>query len=129
MLIRHHANLSKTFKIKELIISESRNYCPSIQERLSIHFWHWLEFKRFFQKSVIFLINWVVPPTSHQTEGNSKNITAYNFWFAWPVSKRLRNLFLYILQFWYWLNSRITFQKSVILSIIWGVHLTSRQHK
>ena len=44
------------------------NSVKETQEPLSTHFWHCLEPKTVFQKSVIFLIIRGVPPTSRQTQ-------------------------------------------------------------
>ena len=91
--IRYHANLSKTSKMKELIISESRNQHPRYSGNLSLHFYHWLELKRIFQKSIILWIIQSVPPTSCQIQWNVENI-AYNFWVTWRVPKIPRKLYL-----------------------------------
>ena len=62
------------------------------QELLFIHFYVWLEFKRFFQISIIFLIIHGIPSTSRQTQWNLKNIIVYKFWVPWLVSNILRKL-------------------------------------
>ena len=54
-----------------------------------------IDAKTSLQKSVILSIIWGVSPTWRQPEKNFQNVRAYNFWVMWPVSKILRNLYLY----------------------------------
>ena len=90
--LRHIDNLSKTSKISELIISESRDQCPR-GSRIFIYTFLALtiEPKKIFRKSVIFLIIWGVPPTSRQPICNLLHIMHGKLWPTWLVSNRLRN--------------------------------------
>ena len=85
--------MSKTSKIKELIISESHDQCP----RYSVTFIYILlvlaRVSNNFPKPVIFLLIWCVFSTSRQTYWNFENIRGYNFWVTQPVPKILNNLY------------------------------------
>ena len=75
------------------------------QEPPLIHFYHCIELKTVFHKSVVFLIIRGIPPTSRQIQWNFQNKKLYNFWVTWAVPKKLKNLHLHRWKkFFFWKN-------------------------